>query len=145
MRPTYETSEDRANQELVKAKIEMIMQQPLHELPPRHSFDYAATREGEITHMIEVKCRTNPLNEYPTFMLCLEKFHNAFSYCQINEFLQATLWVQWTDALGSIDMFQPFNDWRMGGRSDRGDSQDMGVVIHIPIENFTIHKDPLQK
>jgi hypothetical protein len=142
MRPVYETSADRANQEIVKVKIEMLLKQPLTALPPRHCFDYAATRQGQVTQLIEVKCRTNPVNQYPTFMLCLEKFINAANHCQINQYITTSLWVQWTDALGSIDMLQPFEDWRIGGRADRGDSQDMGIVVHIPIQDFTIHPDP---
>lgn len=139
MRPVYESDADRDRQTLVKVKVERIIKQVLMPLPPRHHFDYAATTAGAVTELIEVKCRNIPHQQHDTFMLCTSKFTAAGWYTLINPDIKVSLWVQWTDALGYLDMTVPYPDWRMGGRTDRGDDQDIGLVTHIPISAFTLY------
>jgi len=54
MRQTYESQADRDRETLVKMRIEEITGAALIKLPPRDSFDYAVTKQGLITGLVEI-------------------------------------------------------------------------------------------
>jgi hypothetical protein len=139
MRQTYESQADRDRETLVKMRIEEITGAALIKLPPRDSFDYAVTKKGLITGLVEIKCRTIPSTLHETYLIDVHKLRNAASYAAIHPDIDCRLWVQWTDVLGCIDMTIPHTEWMVGGRSDREDPQDISICSYIPIKEFQMY------
>ena len=135
-RPTYENASDRsaetvAVQKFIKSfggEVDFI------KLPMQYKMDFALTRNGVITALVEVKCRRNKKHAYPTYMISMSKLVAAAGYRSIG--INCILLVQWADGMGWVQMSN--EDWnvRVGGRKDRNDWQDIEPVTHIPIREF---------
>ena len=135
-RPTYENASDRsaetvAVQKFIKSfggEVDFI------KLPLQYKMDFALTRNGVITALVEVKCHRNKKHAYPTYMISMSKLVAAAGYRSIG--INCILLVQWADAMGWVQMSN--EDWsvRVGGRKDRNDWQDIEPVTHIPINEF---------
>lgn len=140
IRPIYETPESLSAEE----KFLQLLKAPLRcssVTKVRKKF-YPIDAIAKLGHFtvafIEAKCRSNNINAYPTYMLSLDKFQNGawLAECFNADYIIA---VQWADCCGlwrwrdhRIDRPQI----QIGGRTDRGDEQDVEPVIHIPILEF---------
>ena len=86
---------------------------------------------------VEVKIRTTPMNAYKTYLVSSAKMENLQASAAGHK---AALLVRWTDAM-AVYYVQPEGvpaDVRveMGGRRDRGQTNDIELVWHIPIYKF---------
>ena len=134
-RPIYETKEDSKRESDVAKLLQKSWNCDLVKMPPKSPFDYAAKRGKLIEAIIEIKTRTNPYKKYPTYMISAEKVCQCMQraiYLRVPFYLV----VQFTDAT----MFWAAKTLdftvEVGGRKDRGDSQDTELVCQIPINNF---------
>tara|TARA_B100000482_G_scaffold36894_1_gene23328 strand:- start:592 stop:1029 length:438 start_codon:yes stop_codon:yes gene_type:complete len=134
-RPIYETEGDRLNESFLKTKLEKIWNCKLIKLPKKSMLDFCAERDKEIVAFIEMKHRSKPSGSYPTYMLSLAKLQAAKRLHQDTGKL-CLLVVQWTDLLEMVDLAKCDFRIAMGGRTDRGDSQDIEPVAHIPFSGF---------
>ena len=73
MRPTYETQGDVDNEREVMRLLCAKWQCQFAKLPKKYALDYVLIRHDEVKAFAEVKCRTNPVGAYPTYMLALQK------------------------------------------------------------------------
>lgn len=131
-RPTYETKADRANELGVATKIAAAHSLEFCKLPRSYIADYAFLKDGKCVIVAEVKCRTNPADQYPTYMLSTLK---RYSVRQLATELHARplLVVQFTDQLLHINLNEEPDFIAEGGRTDRKDPQDVELVCHYEI------------
>ena len=135
MRPMYESDADRDAEENARRKLEQVWKCELHKLPVRYHCDFAAQRDGVIVGLIEYKRRYFRHDKYPTTILFAEKVRNtsilagACSCC-------AYYVVEFDDGLFYLEMHERPTQICMGGRTDRGDPQDIGIVYHWPIDRL---------
>lgn len=135
-RPTYEKSSDRSAEEIAIKKFINSFDEEVEfiKLPIQYKMDFALTRNGIITALVEVKCRKNNKNAYSTYMISMSKLLSAASYKAIG--INCILLVQWSDQIGWIQMDHKEWSFKVGGRKDRNDWQDIEPVGHILIKNF---------
>ena len=109
-------------------------------MPIKYGLDYAALRDQEICAFIELKCRNNPMRQYPDYMLSMHKLMSAQQILMTTA-LQCYLVVSWTDAIGYTEINPDCYHYGISGRKDRQDPDDIEPVGYIPIDQFkTIHR-----
>ena len=135
MRPIYETPDDLANEEAIKELLILMWDVRFHKLPRAYHVDWMLTKKGEAKAFAELKCRKNPRRQYPTLMLSLHKWMHGKAMAEEigGSFI---VLVKWEDGIywhkqGWCDV-----TYGVGGRKDRGDSQDIEPVVHIPTDYF---------
>jgi hypothetical protein len=104
----------------------------------KYYIDYIAFDQfGIAKAVVEIKCRDNAKRQYNTLILSLAKWNMGARYYDTNG-LSFLVVARWTDGV-FVHQYSPKNGYHitMGGRTDRGDAQDIEPVIHIPISNFT--------
>ena len=135
-RPLYESAEDRSAETIAVKKFIDSLDGDVDfiKLPMQYKMDFAITRGGVLTGLVEVKCRKNSKHAYSTYMISMSKLVAAAGYSSIG--INCVLLVKWTDGMGWVKM--DGNKWkvRIGGRKDRNDWQDVEPVTHIPIAEF---------
>ena len=140
MRRTYETERDRDNEKRIMGRLGKYFEEVV-KLPHKSVFDYAeigrSNKGGKyIRNFIEIKKRSNPKEQYPTYMISSDKIRHAFSY--INNFnVGFKLLVELKDKT-VIYTLRKNDSFNLGfnGRFDRGDWQDVEPVVYIPIGDF---------
>ena len=84
---------------------------------------------------VEVKCRTNPREQYPTFYVDLSKYQ-SLQWWRANG-VPGLILVQWKDCAGYVSV-PVTHTIGTAGRTDRNDPLDMDVVVFIDTAKFTI-------
>ena len=134
IRPIYENEQDRSRERQVIDKL-LKPGQKAYKLKMENRLDFAVVdRSNTVVALVEVKCRTNKMRAYPSYMLDIPKVMAAR---QLSEACNcpAFLFVQWADALGYISFGSPFQVG-FGGRTDRSDSQDVGLMAYFDLDMF---------
>lgn len=128
-RPIYEKAQDRANELSVATQIADAYALTFCKLPRSYAADFAFMKDGRCVMVCEIKCRTNPAQQYPTYMLSVIK---RYSVRQLAAELGARplLVVRFTDQLLHINLNDEPDHIAEGGRTDRGDAQDVELVCH---------------
>lgn len=135
MRPLYETDWDLAQErELVSRFGDMTNSVP-YKLPISAHADYLMVRDREAKAVVEVKCRTNNRLAYDTYMISQHKFEGLSSWERYG--LTPILLVSWKDSVGYVKL-PCLHQKSIGGRTDRGDAQDIEAVVHIAISEFKL-------
>lgn len=138
MRPLYEDEFDLGREEKFSRLVAEKFHCTFRKLPIRYGLDFAAERDGKVVSFVEVKTRNVGVTTYPTFMLSVSKFMAADALTRTTG-LPCFLAVGWQSMWGYIPMNgKPPGDVAMGGRTDRGDSQDVEPVFLIPTSTFTL-------
>jgi hypothetical protein len=137
--PRYETQED-LDKESATLKIFSLNMNCTHK-KVRETDDYSpdATfwRGGKRVAVGEVKVRTNPREQYATYLISKAKIDRVFERWHPTPFV---LIVRWTDGIYWVAVTERVKQhWRveLGGRIDRGNPKDIEDCYHIPIEQFT--------
>lgn len=138
-RPMYESQQDLSKENVVAAQLGALWGCELYKMPIRYHIDWAVTKNGEIKAFAELKIRNNPINQYETFIISLAKWITG------NELSKAAgvpfvIVVKWTDGIYWHKAGTAPVNTKMGGRFDRGDSQDFEPMIHIHIADFKREK-----
>lgn len=133
-RPTYETSADIDAETEVALLVAERWKATAHKLKKFYSTDWALIRNEVVMAFIEIKCRNNPRDKYPTLILSLDKVISMKNLASVSG-KPVFLVVKYTDAICYTQNLRP-ESIRLGGRTDRNDAQDIEPVIHIPVRNF---------
>lgn len=136
MRKRYENPASLAAEQEVAQVLEDRWKCKLAKMPIAYHIDWMAIRQDKPVAFMELKCRTNPRQQYPTFMLSLAKWQHGIQMADIAN-IPFIVSVRWTDGLFylPVDNDTPF-DLGYGGRKDRGDWQDMEPVVYVPTNIF---------
>lgn len=157
VRPTYETAEDKKKE---RQALEEFIQgsREINKLPKSYFIDFALFQCGKLSSMIEVKCRNNPHDKYPSFAISMNKFFHCKSY-EKHMNIPCFILVKWNN--NRFGLFQPSmvmfpqgnergDDWkhvagiRWGGRKDRNDWQDEEPMVLIPNSQITLYDNNLK-
>ncbi len=133
----FETEEDRLRETDVVIALESQWPVRLVRCPdPFSNLDYMMYVGPRLDGWIEIKCRKNAMNAYPTLMLSAMKAQHI-----VNAKPRGFLVVSWKDTIGwcSTETVEKARlGTRIGGRPPRvGAVNDIEEVIDIPIESFT--------
>lgn len=133
-RPLYETEFDRENELAVAKAVGARYGWEARKLPSRYALDFALVEGAEVRFWLEVKCRRNARAAYPTYMLSLSK---VFALLELQErtSIRSGVAVSWTDCLGVLPLPSPYRV-SIGGRTDRGDAQDVEPVALFDVGLF---------
>lgn len=135
MRPTYERQKDRDNEAALFLRLGKAWNCLVQKREMFSRLDCWAYRNGELKAAIEIKCRTNRMHQYPTYMISKAKYDYAVEEgARIR--IPVLLVVQWSDALGYVDLTKVEVVESVGGRVDRGDSKDVESVVLIDTKLF---------
>ena len=140
-RPRYETQDDLSREGAFSRKVSEKFNCTFRKMPLRYGLDYAAMRDGVIVAFIEIKVRTNPVDQYQTYMVALSKWSAARELRAVTG-LPSFLMVQWSDAWGYTPLSGTIDSLTFGGRKDRSDWQDMEPVTLIGMDRFRIIRHP---
>lgn len=137
-RADYETEFHLQNETDVIERICNHIGADYKKIPFTYRMDFAVHKlvTKKIWFFLEVKVRTFEMNRYKTSFVNLDKATAARDLTR-NTGIPCYLAVQWKDRLGTIDFNEQFTV-EYGGRFDRGDSQDDGIVAHFDVDKFTI-------
>lgn len=136
-RPTYETGSDlRAEREIVQYLSDKWGLFP-QKLPTRYILDYAFSDRKSIKCFVEIKDRKVPVNQYPDYMISVQKVMFAKALTETTK-IKCGLVVRWNcGTVGVIDLLSSPDAVRWGGRNDREDLQDMEPCIYWNLDRFT--------
>jgi hypothetical protein len=141
MRLIYERPEDIAAERTALDRACEVWRCSAEKLPMKYELDYLLLREGKGVAWLEIKSRTNEYLAYPTYMISLGKVMAARRLSEASQ-LPSFLLVQWSDVCGYVRL-DSLLDFRtaVGGRTDRGDEQDIEPVALIPVGEFARLRD----
>lgn len=140
-RPTYETPEDLAREEMVARRLEQYYDVKLSKLSPKYPFDRVIEDGTKVTGFVEIKVRTNPMNQYPSYLIAAPKLFHAMQWTSLQR-TPCYLAVQWADELG-VHEIKPEKDYplKIAGRTDRNDWQDIEPCFMIPLKWFSLIRE----
>jgi len=132
-RKRYENLVSLGNEKRVIEKITTKWRCGAEKLPISYGLDFALVDEKrKVKALAEIKVRSNPMDQYPTFFIAYHKISHAKMWNH-----PCFLIVQWTDDLGFISLKEEPAYVAMGGRRDRGDEADQEPMAHFYIKDFT--------
>lgn len=134
MRPKYETSNDRSNEQEVADVIGAARGYMMEKLPPMSKMDYAAFSTEGLKAFIEIKRRKVAKGKYDTMMIGMEKVLWARQVSQ-SFGIKSYFFIQWDDALGYVCLDNEC-ELDLGGRTDRNDPLDMGMHAYFKTSDF---------
>jgi len=135
-RPMYENAADLRREEAVISEFCQIYNLDKKKLPYTQKIDFALYKRDRIYAFVEVKCRVFNKDKYETMFINLDKVQAARSLTEITG-IRTLLLVCWADVMGHIDFTEDF-EVQLGGRTDRNDVLDFGIVAHFPIDKFKV-------
>lgn len=128
-RPRYESADDRTRELAVAQAVFDPYGVTLAKLPVAYEADFAVVRGERVIGVAEVKVRSRA---YETLLLSLHKAQSLRGFAQCG--LRAWLLLCVPSGV-YVRRVEPWDlaDIRMGGRTDRGDWQDVEPVVHVPM------------
>ena len=148
MRPIYETDADLERELTVSQEFEKAWKVTMTKLPIKYFLDFAITREYKVHGFAEIKTRQPPMADIDRkggYDLGLAKWMAA-KEAHESTGLPFVLIVKLPDGLyystfgGGYNPFKP-DDVVMGGRVDRGSTQDIEPMVIIRANRFKKLKD----
>lgn len=139
MRPVYESPQDRANEEQVISFLSQKWHVQANKNPKFYPVDWSLSKDGEVKAMVEIKVRNR---SYPTYIISSRKWADAVQASEALgiPYLLAVCWPEMgKQVVRYIKVAKGIHDRIVhGGRSDRGDSQDMEPMTEISMTKFTL-------
>lgn len=134
-RPVYERAQDRLQEQHIAELAASRWRVNLVRLAELAGADYLMAKQGELKAIVEIKKRSNPMAQYPTYMISAAKIGALNAVAAIIK-AKPLLIVQWTDCAGWLDTTTATGDQGTGGRADRADPMDVEECIYIPVNQF---------
>jgi len=108
-------------------------------LPKTYQIDYGVYQKGSnrLLSVVEIKSRNIELATYPSLILSAHKMHALVNWYVRG--VQSRLLYKLNDGLYSLNITTDVYQYKItsGGRTDRGDWQDIEPVYHIPTSDLT--------
>lgn len=136
MRPTYENEESLSNEAEVAARLELLWNREMYKLPRSMHMDYSVTSDKNVNAFLEIKCRTNHINDYPQYFISLSKVIAAKNLFDATG-LHTMLVVRSRDnSLHGIQLDTASFDLKIAGRTDRNDKDDIEPCCFFNVTDF---------
>lgn len=134
-RPIYETSRDRDAERQIAETIAQKYNAKAIKAKRLYGLDWFFERDGYVVGMVEIKVRNYTRNHFETYMISADKVARIRMLSSVTG-VPAFLFVSWRDGIGYINLSDEPDYNAIGGRRDRGDDQDVEVVLHYLIQRF---------
>jgi hypothetical protein len=135
MRPIYESAFDKQREDNVRRYIADNYACIYMKTAELAGVDgYLHYPDMNLAALVEIKCRNNSYNKYPTYMLGANKWRNGLTMAKEKN-VPFMLVVSFTDGIYITKMKDNY-EIKQGGRYDRGDSMDVEDCIYIPMSDF---------
>ena len=139
IRPVYETEKDRKMEQAIINELSDAWKIFYQKLPIKHRLDFALLDDKKaVIAWAEVKRRDNDSTTYDTYMLSLDKYMSGMQLFKLTG-LPFYMVVKFSDGLYycevSLLSYAQLNI-SFGGRTDRGDSQDVEPCIYFDSNLF---------
>ena len=139
IRPVYETEKDRKMEQAIINELSDAWKIFYQKLPIKHRLDFALLDDKKaVIAWAEVKRRDNDSTTYDTYMLSLDKYMSGMKLFKLTG-LPFYMVVKFSDGLYycevSLLSYAQLNI-SFGGRTDRGDSQDVDPCIYFDSNLF---------
>lgn len=132
----YATSTDTDNELAVQRAAGEAWGCEMVSFGPMNPVDGYITKEGRVTAVYEIKCRSNIQSQYPTVYLALRKWFDL-TRSALSFDVKPLFFVGWTDQIGWIDVREiDARRLTLGGRGDVRSTNDREPLIEVPIEQF---------
>jgi len=130
-RPVYEKKSDLSNELMVANALGKVCNFYAQKAAEFFWCDFIMRRDARIISYMEVKCRTNKRDQYPTYMISKAKYDKLIDMDK-----PAILAVRWIDFTGFIKLNTAQIKIEKGGRRDRNDNKDVEECVFINIADF---------
>tara|TARA_R110000796_G_scaffold80084_1_gene177348 strand:- start:908 stop:1324 length:417 start_codon:yes stop_codon:yes gene_type:complete len=137
VRPIYETSFDIGREAAVATLFAEANDMAWVRNPSKYPIDISFTEDNQIVLFGEIKCRKVKKDTYPTYMLSVSKVIAAKALTDATG-VECLLIVDWKDTSGWINLSDKPDSVGFGGRTDRGDRQDVEPVVYFNIDRFIV-------
>jgi hypothetical protein len=127
----YETPEDRRAQEAV-LKVYCGLARTYEQMPETCVYDGKIFDATVLVELAEVKCRKNPVGQYPTLTIDVAKVDVIVDLAQRLRVVPVLL-VSWTDALRRIVLRA---GWDTDNQTRQREGEQPDLVYHIPVGEF---------
>jgi hypothetical protein len=135
MRPIYETAQDRQREDDVREYISNNYACTYIKSDRLAIVDgYLYSPDQDLIAVVEIKCRNNAHNKYPTYMISAVKWYNGLQLAKDRGVI-FLLVVSFTDGV-YVTKVKDSYEIKRGGRYDRGDSKDIENCVYIPMSDF---------
>lgn len=134
-RQMYENEQTKARERSLGEVVEQKWNCELYKVSIKYRLDCLAMRGDAAVAWVELRCRENTKDRYPTLMISLAKVQGAISLANDTK-LPALLVVEWTDCIGFVDLAAVEFTLGFGGRNQMRDWQDKEPVCYIDIKHF---------
>lgn len=135
-RPIYESTFDRENEDRIAFQLAQQWKVGVEKLRKMFPVDYALVQNKAIVGFLEIKCRTNPVYQYPDYLISMGKIDWCLNVSEKFR-VKCILAVQWSDRLGWLQVKRECQfKLSIAGRTDRGDGADIEPCCLIPVEQF---------
>lgn len=134
-RPIYETSRDRDAERQIAETIAQKYNAKAIKAKRLYGLDWFFERDGYVVGMVEIKVRNYTRNHFETYMISADKVARIRLLSSVTG-VPAFLFVSWRDGIGYINLSDEPDYNAIGGRRDRGDDQDVEVMLHYLIQRF---------
>ena len=135
MRQMFETAETKEREQRLGDIVAHKWRCELQKVSIKYHLDCLALRDDIPLAWVELRCRTNPMLQYPTYLISLAKVQGA-KRLEEDTGLPAFLVVEWSDKIGYVNLAQVNWTLGFGGRNEVRDWQDQEPVCLIPIDTF---------
>lgn len=135
-RPIYETESDLKRERALANYAALKWNCFMRKQDKYNQFDYVAISGGKVKAFVELRCRNNEYEKYPTCFVSASKLSSAHAMYQATG-LKVLFLVSWKDKTGFTDLVKQY-PITVGGRLDRNDSADVEALAEIPISDFKI-------
>lgn len=140
-RKIYETEDDLIREKEVAKQLKNILGISLIKMRSLYEIDFCSIHNNFITGVVEIRCRnysSTQIDSMGGYLIATQKMFGARKWLGMG--IPFLLAVSLTDGLFTyvINPDDPFPKFKMkiGGRTDRGDSQDMEPCCLIPMNHF---------
>jgi hypothetical protein len=134
-RPIYETAQDRANEEEIATLLAERYNAKAIKAKRLYGLDWFFERDGYVVGMVEIKVRNYASTDFNTYMISADKIARIRMLSSVSG-IPSFLFVAWTDTVGYINLADTPDYTAIGGRRDRGDPQDIEVLLHYSVDRF---------
>lgn len=138
VRPIYESSKNIDNEKIAAKEIARVIGCNVMRNKKLCAFDYSFIKDNNIKAIGEIKVRSCFRNQYKTFFISADKVLKCKEFASTFD-IKFLLFVWWGDGIYMLDVMETSHDYLdIGGRTDRGDAQDIEPMVHYSVEKFKL-------